>query len=112
MGERGYHVKNYNCSQDQLTSCPGTAGAACPACVASPVVIPHFTFSDKMVYVSIWSPVSQEVSLTVTIHEMHQNTLSADTPTVVPACPGETVVDGVVTEVCSGRGSCVDFTCY
>ena len=169
--ERGYHVKNFNCDQDELgvdgltasgcvaseevigsdascgatestadeTSCTGVteladdvaciaaddnceytaavvevAAVVCgPRCVSGPVVIPHFTFSDKMVYISVWSPTTQDVTLTVTIHEMHQNALSLDAPTTVPECPGETKDgDGVVTSVCSGHGSCVDATCF
>ena len=104
--ERGFHVQNYNCTQAELSS-----GSV--VCVASSVVIPHFTFSDKMVYVSVWSPVAQDVTLTVTIHEMHQNTLTGDAPTHVPTCPGETL-DGnnTVTSVCSGHGSCVDSACF
>ena len=71
---------------------------------AAGVTVPHFTFSDKMVYLSVSSAIAQTICLTATLAEMHVGTLSTDVPTVLQTCPGAVP--------CSGKGSCVDGTCY
>jgi len=72
------------------------------------ITIPHFTFSDKMVFISLYNSGDGDVSVTFTpnVLEMHQDHLSADSPAdlSVYACPG--------TPSCSGHGSCVDAKCY
>jgi hypothetical protein len=73
------------------------------------ITIPHFTFSDKTVYISLYNPTGSpvDVSFTPNVLEMHQDHLTADTPTDLSpyACPG-------TPSSCTGQGSCVDGTCY
>jgi hypothetical protein len=74
--------------------------------------IPHFTFSDKNVYISILPlEASSEGSVTLTpvVSEMHAAKLTGDTATVVSTC--QDASKGVTTD-CSGKGSCVDSVCH
>lgn len=86
------------------------------------LVIPHFTFSDKLVYISVFNGGATDADITITpqILEMHLDQLTVDTPTTYPVCPGETGSrEGGDLEVCSGHGSCIgtssdptENTCY
>ena len=74
------------------------------------LVIPHFTFSDKLVYISIFNNGidGAEVTVTPAILEMHLDQLTVDTATTYPVCPGESGSRaGGDLEVCSGHGSCI-----
>ena len=70
------------------------------------ITIPHFTFSDKTVFISLYNSGDSELSVTFTpsVLEMHQDHLSADNPPDLSkyACPDD----------CTGQGSCVDAKCY
>jgi hypothetical protein len=79
--------------------------------VTTPFSIPHFTFSDKLVYFAVWSNTSATIKVTGKVKEMYLNTTTKNTPTVVPTCPGEKTVGNTKT-VCSGHGSCVKKACY
>lgn len=70
------------------------------------ITIPHFTFSDKTVFISLYNSGNSPVDVTFTpsVLEMHQDHLTADSPAdlSVYACAND----------CSGHGSCVDAKCY
>lgn len=72
------------------------------------ITIPHFTFSDKMVFISLFNSGDAPVDVTFTpnVMEMHQDHLTADNPADLSKyeCPG--------TPACSDHGSCVDAKCY
>jgi len=70
----------------------------------SSLTIPHFTFSDKTVFISLYNPTDTDAQVTFTprVLEMHTGHLTADTPTVPTTCLND----------CSGHGSCVDTKCY
>ncbi len=86
------------------------------------LVIPHFTFSDKLVYISVFNAGNAPADITITpqILEMHLDQLTVDTDTTYPVCPGESGTRlGGDLEVCSGHGSCIgtstdpaENTCY
>jgi len=82
--ERGYDVKTAN----------GDAS----------LTIPHFTFSDKTVFISLYNPGNADATVTFTpsVLEMHTSHLTADNPTVATTCEND----------CFGHGSCVDTKCY
>ena len=61
------------------------------------LTLPHFTFADKMVYISIISATAGNLTITPSLTEYNLDKLSGDTLTTVTLCPNE----------CSGAGSCV-----
>ena len=86
------------------------------------LIIPHFTFSDKMVYISVKNTGTATSAITITpnILEMHLDQLTTNSATAYPLCPGEsgTRAAGNLV-VCSGAGSCIgtsddptENTCY
>ena len=70
------------------------------------VVIPHFTFSDKKVYLSIVSTATRTVSATFGVTDRYDGTVSADTTWTTRSCPGAAV--GPPAVECSGHGTCID----
>ena len=77
------------------------------------LVIPHFTFSDKLVYISVFNGAAlgtsdAAVSIHPLIQEMHLDQLTVDSETTYPACPGTSGSRAAGTlQVCSGHGSCI-----
>ena len=65
--------------------------------------IPHYTFGDQVVYVSLLSTSTQSVSFTLAT-AVTGSTVTTDTATTAGTC---SALSG-----CSGHGSCVGETCY
>jgi len=62
------------------------------------LTVPHFTFSDQLVYFSMTSAVAATVSATVQIADKVQGQLTSDTAFTVRTCPNS----------CSSHGTCID----
>jgi hypothetical protein len=90
--ERGYDKK-------VIMNCDATiVGPAASLCTNGSFVIPHFTFSDKTVYIAM-KPVNNEAGITLrpTISEYNKDRISGFTPLAEATCPND----------CSNHGSCI-----
>jgi hypothetical protein len=116
--ERGFDTSiTYGCSDTSITNVTAAGKEACDAIdgavwtpTTAKLVIPHFTFSDKNVYISILpsSTGGGSVKLTPAISEMHVGKLTGNTLTKVSTCRAK---DSDTVD-CSGQGSCVNEKCY
>merc|ERR1711871_1765667 len=67
------------------------------------IAVPHYTFGDQIVYLSLLSTSTQDVVFTLSKVQQTAS-VTTDTPTVVGTCAS---LSG-----CNGRGSCVNEQCY
>jgi hypothetical protein len=89
--ERGYDKKVImNCGSS-------VTGPAAALCTNSSFVIPHFTFSDKTVYISMKPVNSESITILPGISEYNNDRISGFTPLPEATCPNG----------CSGHGSCI-----
>jgi len=70
------------------------------------LTIPHFTFSDRKVYLSVLSTTTQTIEATIALADRYADTISSDTTWTTRTCPGHTVGPPIVE--CSGHGTCID----
>jgi len=70
------------------------------------LTIPHFTFSDRKVYLSVLSTTDQTIQATMSVADRYNDMLSDDTTWTTRTCPGHTVGPPIVE--CSGHGTCID----
>jgi hypothetical protein len=69
------------------------------------LVVPHYTFSDRIHYVSILSDTTEDVTLMVALTDINADRLTQDTERTFRSCPTSQATPALV---CSGRGSCID----
>jgi len=70
------------------------------------LTIPHFTFSDRKVYLSVLSTIDQTIEATISLADRYTDQLSEDTVWTTRTCPGHTAGPPIVE--CSGHGTCID----
>jgi len=78
--------------------------ADCTVSGCADITVPHYTFSSKMVFISVFNGgETQDITITASIAEMYADgKQSDDTATVSVSC----------TDNCNDHGSCVDGKCY
>ena len=70
------------------------------------LTIPHFTFSDRKVFLSVLSSTTQTITATIALADRYANTISTDTTWTTRVCPSHVAGPPIVE--CSGHGSCID----